>query len=138
MVELLSGCVWGYDVMNIEQIKQIYGNNDGYICCDVCPIQLDDYDGLGFCPQDCTGYSDAWEAILKFLSREDDSVNHPSHYTRGKIEVIDFIADQKLNVNRGNAIKYICRAGFKGDEIEDLEKAIVYLQHEIKVLKDNG
>ena len=56
----------------------------------------------------------------------DDNVNHPSHYTSGKIEVIDFIEDQKLDYHRGNAIKYICRAGKKdkSKEIEDLEKAI--------------
>ena len=37
----------------------------------------------------------------------DDKVNHPSHYTSGKIEVIDFIEDQNFNYHRGNAIKYI-------------------------------
>ena len=56
----------------------------------------------------------------------EDKVNHPSHYTSGKIEVIDFIEDQKFNYHRGNAIKYICRAGKKdkSKEVEDLEKAI--------------
>lgn len=56
----------------------------------------------------------------------DDKVNHPSHYTSGKIEVIDFIEDQKFDYHRGNAIKYICRSGKKdkSKEIEDLEKAI--------------
>ena len=39
----------------------------------------------------------------------------PAHYTRGSIEVWDFIRDQELNYHLGNAIKYICRAGFKGD-----------------------
>ena len=67
-----------------------------------------------------------------------DIVNHPSHYTDGKIEVIDFIDDKGLNFERGNAIKYICRAGKKypDKEIEDLEKAIWYLNREIKRLKD--
>lgn len=56
----------------------------------------------------------------------EDKVNHPSHYTSGKIEVIDFIEDQKFNYHKGNAIKYICRAGKKdkSKEVEDLEKAI--------------
>ena len=68
----------------------------------------------------------------------DDKVNHPSHYTSGKIEVIDFIEDQKFNYHRGNAIKYICRAGKKdkSKEVEDLEKAIWYLQREIKRLNE--
>lgn len=72
-----------------------------------------------------------------------DPVNHPSHYTKGKIEVADFIADQKLNFDRGNAVKYVCRAGSKdpNKEIQDLEKAIWYINHEIKMLKgetENG
>ena len=67
----------------------------------------------------------------------DDPVNHPAHYTKGKIEVADFIADQKLNFDRGNAVKYVCRAGSKDPEkeIQDLEKAIWYINHEIKMLK---
>ena len=62
-----------------------------------------------------------------------DNVNHPSHYTDGKIEVIDFIEDKGLNFHRGNAVKYIARAGKKdpAKEIEDLQKAVWYLNHEI-------
>lgn len=67
----------------------------------------------------------------------DDVVNHPSHYTDGSIEVIDFIIDKKLNFNRGNVIKYTSRAGKKdpNKEIEDLEKARFYLNKEIEILK---
>ena len=62
-----------------------------------------------------------------------DNVNHPSHYTDGKIEVIDFIEDKGLNFHRGNAVKYIARAGKKdpGKEVEDLRKAVWYLNREI-------
>jgi len=58
----------------------------------------------------------------------------PTHYTRGDIEVWDFIRDQGLNYFRGNAIKYICRAGFKSTstEIDDLKKAIHYLENELQ------
>ena len=57
----------------------------------------------------------------------------PAHYTRGAIEVWDFIRDQELNYHLGNAIKYICRAGFKGDNSKtaDLKKAIHYLENEL-------
>ena len=53
----------------------------------------------------------------------------PNHYQRGQIEVWDFISDQNLDYFLGNAIKYICRAGFKDGEsrIDDLSKAITYL-----------
>ena len=56
----------------------------------------------------------------------------PSHYTRGSIEVWDFIRDQQLNYHLGNAIKYICRAGYKGSRREDIEKAIHYLENELQ------
>ncbi|MBQ0099053.1 MAG: DUF3310 domain-containing protein [Firmicutes bacterium] len=66
-----------------------------------------------------------------------DNINHPSHYTDGKIEVIDFIEDKQLNFHRGNAVKYISRAGKKDKtkEIEDLKKAIWYIEREIKRLE---
>jgi hypothetical protein len=56
----------------------------------------------------------------------------PSYYTRGTIEVWDFIRDQELNYFLGNAIKYICRAGYKDSRIEDLQKAITYLEKELE------
>lgn len=59
-----------------------------------------------------------------------DVVNSPSHYTRGNIEVIDFIEDQGLNYHLGNAVKYITRAGHKDPSTfnQDLDKAIWYLE----------
>jgi hypothetical protein len=62
-----------------------------------------------------------------------DNVNRPAHYRRGKIEVIDFIEDQSLGYQLGNAVKYICRAGFKdpSKEVEDLSKARWYLNRRI-------
>jgi|TARA_B100002019_G_scaffold176875_1_gene152775 hypothetical protein len=58
--------------------------------------------------------------------------NSPSYYRRGTIEVWDFIRDQELPYHLGNAVKYICRAGFKDNYVEDLEKAIHYLQNELE------
>lgn len=63
----------------------------------------------------------------------EDVVNHPSHYTRFKgIEVIQLT--EQLNFCKGNAIKYIARAGAKdvSKEIEDLKKAIWYIEREIQ------
>ena len=64
-------------------------------------------------------------------------IKQPQYYTRGKIEVWDFIIDQDLGFILGNAVKYICRAGFKdpAKHIEDLEKAKVYIDKEISELK---
>lgn len=67
-----------------------------------------------------------------------DAVNHPKHYTDTPfgMEVIE-ITD-KYDFSVGNALKYILRAGKKGDAIEDLEKAIWYLNHKIELMKKNG
>ena len=86
-------------------------------------------------------YTDGvWTALHKTpeASKTVDPVNNPSHYTRFKgIEVIQLT--EHLNFCRGNAVKYIARAGAKDDlkEIEDLEKAVWYIQREIKRIKDN-
>jgi len=55
-----------------------------------------------------------------------DVVNHPSHYTQGNIEVIDFILDQKLDYMEGNVVKYVSRYKHKNG-LEDLKKAQWYI-----------
>ena len=56
----------------------------------------------------------------------------PAYYQRGSIDVWDFVRQQELNFHLGNAIKYICRAGYKTDsKIQDLQKAIHYLENEL-------
>lgn len=71
----------------------------------------------------------------KVSNIEHDAVNHPTHYTRGNIEVIDFIEDQQLPYHLGNVVKYVARAGFKGDKVEDLKKAQWYLNRYIRTLE---
>ena len=56
----------------------------------------------------------------------------PDYYQRGNIEVWDFIRDQGLNYHLGNVIKYVCRSGYKEDDLKDLKKAIHYLENEIE------
>ena len=62
-----------------------------------------------------------------------DLINHPTHYTVGGIETIDFIEAKGLGYHLGNVLKYISRAGKKGttDGIEDLKKAQWYLARAI-------
>ena len=67
--------------------------------------------------------------------RKDDPVDHPSHYNQGKFEVIDVIEDWKLGFHEGNAVKYIARAKFKNNELEDLKKAKWYLDRLIEKLE---
>lgn len=71
-----------------------------------------------------------------------DNVSHPAHYNVGKIEVIDAIEAWGFGegFNKGNAIKYIARAGYKapGTEVEDLKKAAWYIQREIERITKEG
>lgn len=88
---------------------------------------------------DITGYY--------FDNHSADNVNHPSHYTWLKdkcgIEVIDIV--RHMDFCLGNSIKYILRAGHKQDasltnkqkEIEDLKKAVWYIEDRIKQLESN-
>lgn len=74
----------------------------------------------------------------------EDKVNHPSHYTWLKekcgVEVIDIT--RHLDFDKGNAVKYLLRSGYKEEEgyssiqkeIEDLEKAIWYIKDKIRML----
>lgn len=66
-----------------------------------------------------------------------DSVSHPPHYNAGKIEVIEFIEDQRLGYHLSSVIKYVCRAGRKdkSKRIEDLRKALWYLMRKIELLE---
>jgi hypothetical protein len=62
-----------------------------------------------------------------------EHINHPTHYggADNPYEAIKVIEAHNLGFHLGNAIKYILRAGKKGDAIEDLKKAQWYLEREI-------
>jgi hypothetical protein len=78
-------------------------------------------------------------------TKQDSKVSHPSHYTWLKelcgIEVIDIA--RHLDFDTGNAFKYLLRAGKKSEEgytgkekeIQDLKKAVWYLNDKIKMLE---
>lgn len=64
---------------------------------------------------------------------DNDPVNHPSHYKVGGIEAIDYIQaklspEEFAGYCKGNALKYISRAGYKANAAEDTRKAIWYLK----------
>jgi len=61
-----------------------------------------------------------------------DAVNHPPYYSTGGIEAIDVIEAWDLGFHLGNCVKYISRAGRKGDRLEDLKKAAWYLDRLIE------
>lgn len=84
----------------------------------------------------------AIKGIESYLNntKVNDNVNHPSHYTWLKdkcgIEVLDIT--RHLDFNTGNAIKYLLRAGRKDKSktVEDLQKAIFYINDKIKMIQD--
>lgn len=66
----------------------------------------------------------------------DDPINHPTHYTFSKVEVIDAIEAWELGFHLGNVVKYIARADRKGNRSNDLKKARWYLDREIRRLEE--
>ena len=72
-----------------------------------------------------------WEPKDQF-----NDISKPSHYTEGRMyEPKDVIRDWGLNFNLGSAVKYISRAGRKGDMVEDLRKAKQFIDFEIQALE---
>ena len=60
-----------------------------------------------------------------------EAVDHPPHYKANGLEAIDVIEAFGLGFCLGNTVKYVLRAGRKGDDVEDLKKAAWYLSREI-------
>ena len=69
--------------------------------------------------------------ILPVHRGDDDLIEHPSHYTFSDIEPIDVIEAWRLGFHLGCLLKYVCRAGHKGNQLQDLRKARWYLDREI-------
>ena len=61
------------------------------------------------------------------MNPDDFKPEDPANYHRGTIQVWDFIADQRLDFFAGNVVKYVCRAGYKDDKVQDLKKAKAYI-----------
>ena len=87
----------------------------------------------------CQYWEECVDEVKEETVKENDPVNHPKHYTDGRIEVIEYIEDKNLGFCLGNAIKYISRAGKKekNKEIQDLRKAMWYIERRIYELENN-
>jgi hypothetical protein len=66
-----------------------------------------------------------------------DNVNHPRHYTKHPSGVECIQITEHMGFNLGNAVKYIWRADLKGKQVEDLKKAVWYINREIERI-NNG
>lgn len=61
-----------------------------------------------------------------------DPVNHPKHYTEHPSGIECIQITEHMGFNLGNALKYIWRADLKNNAIEDLQKAVWYINREIE------
>ena len=73
------------------------------------------------------------------MKENNNQVNHPTHYggEDNPFEPIKIIEGLNLDFHIGNSLKYMLRAGKKNPEkeVEDLEKAVWYLQRKIKKIQ---
>lgn len=121
--------------INLDKIKErkCCGN-----CCEFDKSTgICEYNNIAVCRDSgiCEEYYPEVQEIN--VGDNNDPIN-PSYYTDTKIEVMDYIEDKGFNFALGNAVKYISRAGKKGEDktIQDLEKASWYLNREIERLKN--
>lgn len=100
--------------------------------CACCVLNAD------LCPMD--GVTRPFEFLNPLNSMnqdqplDNDPVNHPSHYTSHPSGVECIQVTEHMSFNVGNAIKYLWRAGMKGAQLQDLEKARWYVDREIQRL----
>ena len=71
------------------------------------------------------------------IDKKKEMINHPSHYKGGQFEVIEIIEDFELDFCLGNAIKYILRCEKKENTVQDLKKAVWYLNRKINQLEES-
>lgn len=108
-------------------------------------IAIDDSECIIFDINDIDKFEKIYRRTTNDVNNKPDNVEHPSHYTShpSGIECIEITRHYCFSI--GNAIKYLWRAGLKKDaslsdkqkEIEDLNKAIWYINDRIKQLQEN-
>ncbi|MEU0158997.1 DUF3310 domain-containing protein [Streptomyces sp. NPDC006261] len=129
--ELELECV--YDALSAPLVEEKSSEESSFFDSKVdMTDEFGDCPGFPECPRE--GICPGCAPVLI----EEDVINHPSHYADGwsnGAEVIDIV--ENLNFNRGNAVKYLSRAGKKGGpekELEDLQKALWYVTREVQRL----
>ena len=146
-------CINNESVLNSITVGEIYqicdmtNNNDFVIIDDKCEreVRRKNRFDTPTLRAEFRDKPEVWQCNIKVAAMPEtnpetnpDPVNHPTHYTDGGIETIDFIEAKGLDYYTGNAVKYISRAGKKdaSKEMQDLEKAVWYLSRKINRLKN--
>ena len=128
-------CMWcGGNFYEGFECKLCGDNNPNLIEDDYPDFVDGPIDSVSLEDGDLIDFDDIWSEFAE--EEEDDAVHEPSHYTRWPIEPITYIMRNGMEFWRGNIIKYASRAGFKGDEEEDLRKVIRYA--EMRINQING
>jgi hypothetical protein len=109
----------------------------GTLRCAVCPetVTTTDLKAL-YAPTTPPYYAPMYYNLPIEPDKAKDNITLPNHYARYKIEPINFIGENKLDWFQGNVVKYTCRHDAKNG-IEDLRKAIRYLEMYIEYLQGN-
>lgn len=127
-------------ILNKNYDNDFENSNGGTTNGDYQYLRETTYETKGQPPKDNSKVDDIEKKInnQENETQDTDSVNHPSHYTQGSVEVID-ILEQQANImaesgidaraipSITNALKYLCRFQSKGTAVQDIDKAIWYL-----------
>ena len=115
----------------IPPVSRYFSEKEDFSCIHGVPFDSE----CGECIEDSQITKAGKERFLsRYFTEKEDMRPIVPHYQSGGIEPIDYINSHNFNFNIGNCIKYCSRAGLKGDAIEDLQKAIDYLNFEIERL----
>ena len=122
---------------NISATKCEFCCYNSEVCCGNCVDGIEEWLSAPCANEPENSPADKRVDLQSVSEKVCDNVNHPSHYTSGQIEVIDFIEDKDLGFHLGNAVKYISRAGRKNPDktVEDLRKAVWYINRQIERLE---
>lgn len=136
------------------RVKALSDFCDNRGLCSNCPIKCDEYEAVSydsFDEMDEAMIDDLYESLMSWekpkpdpaadVNNENDMVNNPEHYTFGGIETVDYLKakltkEEFVGWCRGNALKYLSRAGHKDEELQEYQKAAKYIEWIIDALKE--
>lgn len=136
------------------RVKALSDFCDSQGLCSKCPIKCNEYEAVSydsFEEMDEALIDDLYESLVSLekpkpdpaadVNVENDMVDNPEHYTFGGIETVDYLRakltkEEFVGWCRGNALKYLSRAGHKDEELQEYRKAAKYIEWIIDALKE--
>ena len=137
---------------NDSRVKALSDFCDNQGLCAACPITCPDcIQADSFDEMDEAMIDDLYESLMSLekpkpdpaadATKEADMVDNPEHYTFGGIETVDYLRakltkEEFVGWCRGNALKYLSRAGHKDEELQEYRKAAKYIEWIIDAMKE--